>query len=74
MSTKREGIKCYENAADDEPLFVLRAQDVLAPEIVREWAFRAAAAGVPAQKVEQARRDADAMEDYQTTHRKKVPD
>lgn len=74
MATKREGIKCYENAADDEPLFVLRAQDVLAPEIVREWAFRAAAAGTPVEKVDEARRAADEMEDYQISHRKKVPD
>lgn len=74
MPTKKDVIKCYENAAEDEPLFVLRAQDILAPEIVREWAFRAVAAGTPIEKVDEARRVADAMENYQITHRKKVPD
>jgi hypothetical protein len=31
---------CLNKAADDEPLFVLRANDELAPAIVREWATR----------------------------------
>lgn len=31
---------CFAHAADDEPLFVLKATDELAPEIVREWARR----------------------------------
>lgn len=29
---------CYANAADDEPLFVLRSTDVLAPLLVAIWA------------------------------------
>jgi hypothetical protein len=29
---------CFARAALDEPLFVLRAQDVSAPALVREWA------------------------------------
>lgn len=29
---------CMAKAADDEPVFVLRAQDVLAPRLVRLWA------------------------------------
>lgn len=29
---------CFAKAADDEPLFVLRATDKLAPALVREWA------------------------------------
>jgi hypothetical protein len=32
------GPSCLTRAADDEPLFVLRANDDLAPNIVREWA------------------------------------
>lgn len=34
---------CFARAADDEPLFVLRAQDMTAPRLVRQWAeaFRA---------------------------------
>lgn len=34
------GEGCLGRAADDEPVFVLRAQDALAPEIVETWAFR----------------------------------
>lgn len=38
---KREELKgpsCLTNAADNEPLFVLRANDELAPNFVRAWA------------------------------------
>ncbi len=59
MATKEQGDSCYEKAAPDEPIFVLRAQDFLAPEIVREWAYRAAV---------------DRMEDWQIAHKRKVPD
>lgn len=41
MGTKAEELHwtgCFAKAADDEPLFVLRAQDVLAPDVVRQWA------------------------------------
>ncbi len=34
------GPSCLTNAKDDEPLFVLRANDELAPDLVREWAAR----------------------------------
>jgi len=55
----------------DEPIFVLRAQDILAPEIVREWAHRARVSKVNAQKVVDAQNIADAMEEWQV---KKIPD
>lgn len=29
---------CFARAAEDEPLFVLRATDKLAPDLVRQWA------------------------------------
>ncbi len=29
---------CYANAADDEPMFILLARDIAAPEIVERWA------------------------------------
>lgn len=35
---------CLNNAADDEPIFVLKSTDELAPDIVREWAQRYQAA------------------------------
>ena len=31
---------CHAAAADDEPMFVLRANDPLAPDLVRAWAAR----------------------------------
>jgi len=34
-----KGPSCLTNAEDDEPLFVLRANDELAPEIVLQWAI-----------------------------------
>lgn len=33
-----KGPSCLTSAADDEPIFVLRSSDELAPGIVREWA------------------------------------
>lgn len=40
MATKNEPCEfdCLANLADDEPYFTLRANDELAPEIVRQWA------------------------------------
>jgi hypothetical protein len=58
----------------EEPTFVLRAQDSIAPEIVREWAFRAARDGAPREKIVAARKIADDMEDWQLEHHRKVPD
>jgi hypothetical protein len=37
MSTKAKGDSCWEKAAPDEPLFVLRAQDVTAPDVIEFW-------------------------------------
>ena len=75
MATKEQGgSSCYEKAAPDEPVFTLRAQDSLAPEVVREWAYRAQVAGTPMEKVQEARAVADAMEQWQIANTKKVPD
>lgn len=32
------GPSCLTSAQDDEPIFVLKSTDELAPEIVRQWA------------------------------------
>lgn len=37
-SAELAGPSCLTRAADDEPLFVLRANDYAAPGLVREWA------------------------------------
>ena len=34
------GPSCLTSAADDEPIFVLKSTDELAPSIVRDWAQR----------------------------------
>lgn len=60
---------------DTEPLFTLRAQDWIAPEIIREWAFRSLKLGSPIDKVDGARRIADAMENWQVANdKRKVAD
>ena len=40
MGTKKSELKdgCFAKAKDNEPIFVLRAQDKIAPYIVIEWA------------------------------------
>ncbi len=74
MATKTEGVPCYDKAAPDEPVFVLRGQDVLAPEIIREWAYRAQMLGTPVAKVVEAQALADKIEEWQIANQKKVPD
>lgn len=71
MATKKHGISCYEKAAPDEPLFVLRAQDRLAPATIRMWARMAEENHVRHELVEEARRCADDMEKWPT---RKMPD
>lgn len=61
MATKNTGVPCYDKADPDEPLFVLRAQDLLAPVLVRAWAFMASQFGVNSNKVEDAKSVAKQM-------------
>lgn len=66
MGTKLKPGKfdCYENAAPDEPMFVLLARDPMAPVLVRLWAdLREHAAGNPS-KVFEARTCAIDMEKW----------
>lgn len=62
MSTKREGVACYDKAGLDEPLFVLRAQDHLASQLVRLWASMAELGGTHPSIVFEARECADKMD------------
>ena len=55
---------CYAKAADDEPLFVLRAKDPLAPQLVEAWADRAELEGVELAKIQEARVCADDMREW----------
>ena len=56
----------------DEPVFVLRAQDVIAPTVIRLWADIAELQGVDVEKVANARRIALHMDHW--TGDKKTPD
>ena len=63
-------------ASNDEPLFILRAADKLAPEIVTQWATAAATVGSPPEKVREALGLAQRMRDWQRRNpsKVKVPD
>lgn len=37
VCTKLTGVPCYDKAKDDEPVFVLRAQDLTSPAVICEW-------------------------------------
>lgn len=56
---------CLNKARPEEPLFVLRAKDPLAANIVRAWAATAESSGThEAEKIAEARKLADTMDDY----------
>lgn len=74
MSTKREGVPEFEKADLDEPVFVLRAQDQLAPEVVQLYALHATMVGVKSAKVESVRACAERMRKWQALHGSKRPD
>lgn len=59
---------CFKKAADDEPIFVLRATDNLAPDTVRAWASSARCRGVNLKKVKDALQVADEMEAWAKKH------
>lgn len=65
MAIKRDEIadpnSCLNHAADDEPIFVLRAKDPLAAKLVEEWAARAILGGLHEDKVHAAYRFAQTM-------------
>lgn len=68
---------CLAKAGDDEPIFVLRAQDRLAPEVVCSWAAALAAVsplGWHDRKVRAAHAVALEMEAWAAKNGSKVPD
>ena len=48
------GEGCLGKAADDEPVFILRAQDSLAADLVEKWAIHARSLGCGNDKVQEA--------------------
>lgn len=55
---------CLSRAAADEPVFVLRAQDRLAPAMVRLWSELAVLHGLDLEKANAVLRLADEMEQW----------
>ena len=70
------GCSSLRRAARDEPVFILRVQDILAPRVVVRWAHLAEQAGTAQDKVRGALKVAKQMADWQANnpHRVKVPD
>jgi ATP-dependent Clp protease ATP-binding subunit ClpX len=60
-----------DGLAPNEPIFTLRAQDLLAPAIIRAWCELAVLASVPPDKIREAREIALQMEQWP---KRKVPD
>lgn len=56
-----QGKGCLGKAADDEPVFILRAQDAEAADLVELWAIRAQRGGTHPDKVREAHDLAEAM-------------
>jgi hypothetical protein len=80
MSTKKHELEraargegCLDKAANDEPIFILRGQDKLAPIIVEMWAGLAEAtvAGDIDAKIHEARMLARKMREWP---KRKMPD
>lgn len=64
MALAAQGKGCLGKAADDEEIFVLRAQDILAARTVRGWAQLASDLGVSESKVDEAALCARRMENW----------
>ena len=59
---------------EQEPVFVLRAQDQLAPVVIKIWALLAESLGSSQEKVSEARLVAEDMEVWQLNNHWKIPD
>jgi hypothetical protein len=62
---------CLMKVKPGEPIFVLRAQDLLSPVFVRGWALAAQAVGLPKERFDEAMACAAAMEAWPN---RKMPD
>ena len=74
MATKAENRdnpdSCWNKALDDEPIFVLRANDPLAPHIVEQWAILARVDLVRQEKPGEAEHVAAAMRQWRAARRR----
>lgn len=60
----KQGKGCLGKARPDEPVFILRAQDILAADLVDTWATQAQLLGCPWDKVREAKELAQAMREW----------
>ena len=81
MATAKETLEnakrnkgCLGKAKPDEPVFVLRAQDLLSSRLVDIWALYAEQNNCPKDKVEEARKCASEMRAWATRNPAKYPD
>ena len=72
MATKYQNA-CLNNCAEGEPIFVLRAQDVTAPEVIEYWLSLALARGasIAPEKIAQAK---ECIRDMRAWPNRKLPD
>lgn len=61
LAQAQQGQGCLGRASDDEPVFILRAKDLLASAVVDHWADEAEAVGTSKKKVNEARTVAKQM-------------
>ena len=59
---------------DDEPIFILRAKDMLAPMTIDYWALHLAGLGGDTEKIEEAKALAHDMRVWQQNNGSKIPD
>ena len=59
---------------EDEPVFLLRAQDIVAPQIVEMWALAAKKVGCEDNIYTAAMEQAGRMKNWQLLHSSKIPD
>ena len=59
---------------EDEPVFLLRGQDIVAPVVVVVWADLAEAEGANQTIIGHAREHAELMRTWQKEHGSKIPD
>lgn len=77
MWTKRDALEqpgCLGNAADNEPVFIIRGQDTFMPLILEIWARLVINEDPLNEKAEEAMKFADEVREWQSGHMHKVPD
>lgn len=69
---KKYGSVDIDGIPDDEPIFIIRAQDKSAPQVVTQYADTAIVNGSPSEHAAAARQVAEEMRDWQRDNESKV--